>query len=179
MRVLSIDPGSVTAGFSVLELANKKPLLISSGIMRFDGKKDFLDRIPQIFQLTRELIEQFEPTEFALESLIFVKSPTALIKLAQARGAILAAISQEKGRVFEYAPNMIKSVVTGHGHADKESIQKWIEMQLGVSEFKTHDESDAIAVGLCHLLAKEQVRVKQKKTGKGLAASVSHRIKEI
>ncbi len=185
MIVLAIDPGSVTAGYALLKKEGRKIQYVASGILKFKSEDEFLHRIKDIYEQTFALIEKYQPDEVALESLIFVKSPTALIKLAQSRGTMLAALTQKyHQKIHEYAPNLIKSTVTGYGHADKEGIQKVLLQYFGLSNFKTHDESDAVAIALCHLLSRGsaeallQKTVKVKKTGRGLAGALAHRIKE-
>jgi crossover junction endodeoxyribonuclease RuvC len=184
--ILAIDPGSVTAGYALLERDGRKIHYITSGILKFNGKDEFLHRVKDIYDQTLALIEKYQPDEVALESLIFVKSPQALIKLAQSRGTMLAAISQKyHEKIFEYSPNLVKATVTGHGHADKEGIQKVLLQYFGLSDFKTHDESDAVAIALCHLLNRGSIIqipvMKTKKTknmGNGLASALAHKIKE-
>lgn len=185
MIVLAIDPGSVTAGYALLQKEGRKINYIASGILKFDSKVEFLHRVKDIFDQTEKLLSQFSPDEIALESLIFVKSPDALMKLSQSRGTMLAALSRHHHeKIFEYSPNLVKSTVTGHGHTDKLGVQKFLKQYLGVTEFKTHDESDACAIALCHLLNRDvRIPVEKKKkspgkAGNGLAAAVSHRIKE-
>ncbi len=185
MIVLAIDPGSVTAGYALLQKEGRKVHYLSSGILKFNGQEDFLRRVKNIYDQTLALIAKHQPDEVALESLIYVKSPTALIKLAQSRGVMLAALSQTyHDKIFEYSPNLIKQTVTGHGHADKEGIQKFLLQYLGISEFKTHDESDAVAIALCHLMNRGEFSLlpekkkKQKNMGNGLASALAHRIKE-
>lgn len=185
MIVLAIDPGSVTAGYAVLQKDGRKILHIESGILKFNAQDEFLHRVKDIYDQTLALVEKHQPNEVALESLIFVKSPSALIKLAQSRGTMLAALSHSHHqRIFEYSPNLVKSTVTGHGHADKEGIQKVLLQILGHINFQTHDESDAIAIALCHLLSRgtymqDSPRQKKLKTrGNGLATALAHKIKE-
>lgn len=187
MIVLAIDPGSVTAGYALLEKNGRKIHYLDSGILKFNGKDEFLHRVKDIYDQTHALVEKFQPDEVALESLIFVKSPQALIKLAQSRGTMLAAISQKyHEKIFEYSPNLVKVTVTGHGHTDKEGIQKVLLQYLGLSNFKTHDESDAVAIALCHLLNRGSVlpipvaekKKKTKNLGNGLASALAHKIKE-
>jgi crossover junction endodeoxyribonuclease RuvC len=151
--VLAIDPGSVTAGYGLLKKEGRKIQYIASGILKFNSEDVFLHRVKDIYEQTMDLMEKYQPDEIAIESLIFVKSPTALIKLAQSRGTMLAALTQKfHQKIYEYSPNLVKSSVSGHGHADKEGIQKVLTQYLGIKEFKTHDESDALAIALCHLL---------------------------
>jgi crossover junction endodeoxyribonuclease RuvC len=175
----------VTAGYAILQKDGRKINYITSGILRFDSEVEFLHRVKDIYEQTFELIEKHQPDEVALESLIFVKSPAALIKLAQSRGTMLAALSHKyHQKIYEYSPNLVKSTVTGHGHADKEGIQKFLLQYLGLSNFKTHDESDAVAIALCHLLNRGTVMIqepkvkKTKSRGNGLASAISHKIKE-
>ena len=128
-----------------------------------------------------ELVKDLNPDEVALESLIYVKSPTALIKLAQTRGVILSSIVEGyEGKIFEYSPNLVKSTAVGHGHADKESVRKFLDMMIGPKDYKTHDESDAVAIALCHILNRNKIILnqtpKQKKSGRGLKSALAHKI---
>jgi crossover junction endodeoxyribonuclease RuvC len=68
------------------------------------------------------------------------------------------------GRVFEYAPNLVKASVTGHGHASKEAVDKALNMMFGKTSFKTTDESDALAIAVCHALNRSmKMRLMEKK----------------
>lgn len=181
MLVLGIDPGSITAGWALLSTQGKKITYVSSGVLKFDQKTNFLDRLSEIKSKSDKLFVELQPTEIAIESLIYVKSPAALIKLAQARGMILSSIVESHaGKIFEYSPNLVKSSAVGHGHADKESVRKFLDMMIGKKDYETHDESDAVAVAICHILNKNKVvGVKGKKgkgSGRGLAASLAHKI---
>ena len=187
MIVLAIDPGSVTAGYALLQQDGRKINYIASGILKFNSDDVFLHRVKDIYDQTLKLTEEFSQDEIAMESLIFVKSPTALIKLAQSRGTMLAALTQKfHQKIYEYSPNLVKSSVTGHGHADKEAIQKTLQQYLGLTNFKSHDESDAVAIALCHLLNRnlttlnipKKKKVSTKKMGNGLAAALAHKIKD-
>lgn len=181
MLVLGIDPGSITTGWALLKTHGKKISYIASGVLQFDQKTPFLDRLSEIKSKSDALIKELEPIEIALESLIYVKSPTALIKLAQTRGIILSSfVETHSGKIFEYSPNLVKSSAVGHGHADKDSVRKFLDMMIGKKDYKTHDESDAVAVAICHILNKDKIidnkDKKNKSSGRGLAASLAHRV---
>ncbi len=186
MRVLSLDPGSRKAGFAVIEGNAKNPVYVSSGVLNFTKEEDFWLRIKKIFTETKNLLETYRPHQVVLESLIYVKSPTALIKLAQARGAMISAITQFDLPIYEYSPNLVKSSVTGHGHTDKESIQKWIYLQFGFEKVETNDESDALAIALCHwhhlhsqrVIGDKNVLHRSKRTNRSLRSSLAHKIME-
>lgn len=178
MIILGIDPGSRKTGFGVIESKGNQVKYIYSETAKFDLKKDFLNRIPEIFQKTQEITKKHEPDCISIESLIYVKSPTALIKLAQTRGVILAALADlgYEQKIFEYSPNLIKSSTTGHGHSDKLGVQKFLNMVLGQRNFATDDESDALLIAMCHAFQQNNTK-KLNKSGKGsLADSLAHRI---
>jgi crossover junction endodeoxyribonuclease RuvC len=149
--ILGIDPGSRKAGYALIDVQGKKISYIASGVLKYDHVDEFIDRLGMIYQTCDELIKRFNPDEVSIESLIYVKSVDALSKLAQARGAMIAAFSRTHlGKIYEYAPNAIKSSVAGHGHADKDAIDKAMTMMFGKLTFKTSDESDALAIAVCH-----------------------------
>ena len=153
MIILGIDPGSRKAGYALIEVQGKKISYIASGALKYDHVDEFIDRLGIIYSSCAELLKKYQPDEVSVESLIYVKSIEALSKLAQARGAMVAAFSQtHQGKVFEYAPNLVKVSVTGHGHADKAAVDKALSMMFGKIPFKTADESDALAIAVCHAL---------------------------
>jgi crossover junction endodeoxyribonuclease RuvC len=153
MKILGIDPGSRKTGWALIDVNGKKISYIASGILKFDHVEEFIDRLGLIYKSCEELHVRLIPDEVAFESLIYVKSVEALSKLAQARGAMIAAFMKDySGKVFEYSPNLVKSSVTGHGHASKESVEKAVQMMFGKISFKTADESDALAIAVCHAL---------------------------
>lgn len=166
MIILGIDPGSRKAGYGLIKIEGRKISYLASGVLRYDHVDEFIDRLGLIYQSCEEIMNKYQPVEISVEALIYVKSVEALSKLAQARGAMIAAFSRtHRGRVFEYSPNTVKSSVTGHGHATKESVDKALSMMFGKIEFKTSDESDALAIAVCHALNRN---MKLKMMGKTL-----------
>ncbi|WP_127715690.1 crossover junction endodeoxyribonuclease RuvC [Halobacteriovorax sp. HLS] len=153
MKILGIDPGSRSAGWALIEVNGRKINFLDSGTLKYAKIDNFVDRLGVIYDSINTLMLEHRPDEVSIEALIFVKSVSSLAKLAQARGAMVAAIVQtRKGKVFEYAPNLIKSTISGYGHADKAAIDKTLQMIFGELKFGSHDESDALAIALCHAL---------------------------
>lgn len=170
MIILGIDPGSRKTGYAFLKAEGKSITYLASGVLNFEKIENFLDRVNPIFSEIKKIFEQYNPDEISMESLIYVKSPTALIKLAQTRGIILSAISAtHQGKIFEYSPNLVKSSTVGHGHADKENVQKFLNMVLGERIYKTDDESDAVAIALCHILNRTKALAGSGKSNPGKA----------
>ncbi len=153
MVILGIDPGSRKAGFAVIRCEGRSLGYIDSGVMTFHHIDNFVDRLGLIYKESEALIARYRPDAISVESLIYAKSVSALAKLAQARGAMIASFMHtHQGKVFEYSPSLIKSTVSGHGASDKEGVDKALGMIFGKIAFRTHDESDALAIAVCHAL---------------------------
>ena len=152
MIILGIDPGSRWAGHGLIEVCGNKFSYLDSGVMNYSSSRNFLNRLSAIYDSCEKLIAKAKPDEIAIEALIYVKNADSLAKLAQARGAMVASFMKTyQDRVFEYSPNIIKQAVSGFGHADKKSIQQALNLILGTSlQFPKNDESDALAIALCH-----------------------------
>ena len=164
MLILGIDPGSLKIGYALIETSGKSFFYRSSGVLSFKGQHSFLERLGIIYHECKDIIKKFEPDEIAFESLIYVKGVTSLTKLAQARGAIVAACMTDSKKVlFEYSPNEIKSTVTGYGHSDKAAIYKTIQLIFSNDIVcKTDDESDAIAIAITHAILRDSLLNKAK-----------------
>jgi crossover junction endodeoxyribonuclease RuvC len=52
--------------------------------------------------------------------------------------------------VAEYAPNAVKKVVVGVGHAEKHQVEHMVRLQLPGVVIAGPDAADALAVALCH-----------------------------
>lgn len=184
-RILGIDPGSRKAGIAIIDLIGSEVKYVHCQTLYFCKNDEiFLNRITLINDLLEEVMKVYKPTHVAMESLIYVKSPTALIKLAQARGVMLAVIAKyNSDSIYEYSPNLVKSSTTGDGHASKESVQKFLKSIFPKADFPTDDASDALLVAFCHALQSRNVLPitssdkKSKKWG-SLASSLAHAIKE-
>jgi crossover junction endodeoxyribonuclease RuvC len=162
MIILGIDPGSLNAGYAVIDVDGRNMKYLASGVLVFDKKIELINRLGKIYLCAEKLIREFAPDEIALESLIYVKSVPALAKLSQARGAVIAAFAQTHiNKIFEYSPTQVKASVTGHGQAKKESVQKILELSFRGQinkKFKTHDESDALAIAMTHGLLRKSIQ---------------------
>ncbi len=178
LKILGIDPGSRKAGFGLVAFDGINFDYLRSETVKFNIKKEFLGRVSEIYQKTKDIIDSWQPDIISVESLIYVKSPTALIKLAQTRGIMLSAATEcgYEGKIFEYSPNFVKSNTIGHGHAGKEAGQKFLKTFLGVENFTTDDESDALLIAICHGFNHNKDVSRKKQKGSGLAASLSHLI---
>lgn len=152
MRVLAIDPGYGRCGVAVLEKVGGRELLAYSACIETTSDVDFPQRLAAIVEKCRRLLEKHHPDELALEKLYFTKNQKTAMRVAEVRGAIIAAAARVGIPVSEYSPGEVKSAVAGFGRADKRAIAKMLRTLLSIKKDIRHDdEYDAIAVGVTHL----------------------------
>lgn len=148
--ILGIDPGSINAGWALIRSSGRDVQIVKTGTCKLPPKSDFFKRIELLHKYFKNLVDGMPSYELALESLIYVKNVSSLAKLAQARGAILSALSEGSSCTMEYSPTLIKSTVSGYGQSSKQSLEKSLGFMFPNYTFGTHDESDALAIALCH-----------------------------
>jgi crossover junction endodeoxyribonuclease RuvC len=145
MRILGLDPGSRLTGVGIIEderLVHAQTLRLGGGPMP--------ERLGMIFEQLRDIIEQYQPTIAAVETVFMSRNPQAAIKLGQARGAAICAAVAAGLEVHEYAPRAIKQAIVGRGGAAKEQVQHMTRILLKLDQDYGEDAHDALAVALCH-----------------------------
>jgi crossover junction endodeoxyribonuclease RuvC len=151
-RYLGIDPGLNRTGYAVFERGSSGPVLREGGVIRSTQKLTLSERVHEIGQGVRELIEQYEPAVMAIEQVFSTgQYPKTALLMAHARGAILFAAAERHLRVVHYSPRQIKKLLTGSGKASKDQVQRAIQNELHLKDvLEPNDVADAAAVALCH-----------------------------
>jgi len=147
--ILGIDPGSRITGYGVIRQVGGKFEYLGSGCIRLQGD-ELAPRLQQIFNGVSEIINQFQPTGFAIEQVFMAKNPDSALKLGQARGVAIVAATNNNLPVAEYSARQIKQAVVGKGSADKTQVQHMVTHLLKLSATPQADAADALAVALCH-----------------------------
>jgi len=148
-RILGIDPGSRLTGYGVIDCEGSQSRYVTSGCLQVTGAS-LPGKLGLIFRELNELIGEFSPAEFAIESVFMHRNAGSALKLGQARGAAICAAVTSGLSVAEYAPREIKQAVVGKGGADKEQVQHMVRVLLNLSDTPQADAADALAIALCH-----------------------------
>ena len=148
-RILGIDPGSRLTGFGIIDETATGYKYVASGCLRIKGD-NFPERLKQIFAGISNIVEEYQPTEMAIEQVFMHKNADSALKLGQARGAAICAVQLFDIPVFEYAARQVKQAVVGNGSADKLQVQQMVKILLGISGELQIDASDALGISLCH-----------------------------
>lgn len=150
--MLGVDPGLNRTGYAILERSASRPVLREGGVIRSTPSLSLVERIHEIGQGIREVIDEFSPEVLAIEQVFSTtKFPKTAILMAHARGALLFAAADAGLPVVHYTPTQVKRLLTGSGHASKEQIQQAIRHELQLDKIlEPNDVADAFAIALCH-----------------------------
>lgn len=154
ITVIGIDPGSRNTGWGVVSE--------TSGVLRFEGcgvikpstTGEFSERLAFIFRELRQVINQHQPGEAAVEQVFAGVNAATALKLGQARGVACAACASFDLSVKDYEPTVIKKTLVGVGKAEKEQVAFMVGRLLGKKPDWQLDASDALAVAITHLTAR-------------------------
>ena len=155
--ILGIDPGTLMMGYGIIEVCNNQIRLKEMNVLKLSGKKHNHERLQLIHEKIVCLIQEHQPSEFAIEAPFFGKNVQSMLKLGRAQGVAIAAAMSANLSVTEYSPKKVKQSITGNGNADKEQVWKMLQRILlsagagGIYERPKHyDATDALAVAICH-----------------------------
>lgn len=144
--VIAIDPGYDRVGIAVCS----GDTVHHSECFVPDSKK-FSERLAAIARRIQDIVHEFSPDAFAMETLFFSKNVKTALQVAEARGAIILTAAQAGLPLYEYSPQEVKIAVTSVGNADKRQVIAMVERLVTLPPQKRlDDEYDAIAVALCH-----------------------------
>ena len=154
VKVLGIDPGTAACGYGIVQERDGRLRAVAHGVWRTAAHTRLELRLRTIFDGVEELVEEHAPDAVALEeSFVGVDARTAL-SVGQARGAVLVACARAGVEAAEYAPNRVKQMICGYGHAEKAQVQGMVKAILGLADvLRPHHAADALAVAICHALA--------------------------
>jgi len=151
-RVLGIDPGLANTGFGVVDFYNGKYRMVSYGCITTKSDEPLGQRLLKISSNLQKVIDEFKPDEAGMEELFFAKNVTSAISVAEAKGVCTLVLAQNCIPLSEYKPNQIKQAVTGMIKAEKDLVQRYVKILLGLeSEPKPDHAADALAASITHI----------------------------
>ncbi len=157
IRVLGIDPGYRLTGYGLIDTDGLQSRYLTSGKIPGVGS-DSANRLKSIYFEIRRIVDEFHPDEVAVEKVFMHRNADSVLKLSQARAAAICGTFEHELVVYEYAARLVKKSVVGRGNADKVQVQHMVKALLGIETTLGADESDALAVALCHAHTQPLVR---------------------
>ena len=156
--ILGIDPGSRITGYGIINSNNGVHRYLACGCIRTEGE-NISDRLQQIFDGLRELIQLYKPSDAAVEEVFMHRNASSAIKLGQARGAAIVATSIHAMNFAEYTARQIKLAIVGFGAAQKQQVQHMVCQLLKLNRMPSNDAADALAVAICHANSRTRLNV--------------------
>lgn len=162
LRVLAIDPGYERLGIAVAERVTEGPMrgkdvLLFSECFQTPAKAAFSVRLRALGEEIARVIEEFEPTVLAIETLFFTNNQKTAMSVAEARGVVIYEAARHGLPIAEYGPGQIKNATTGYGKSDKQQVTSMIPKLIKITEDIEHDdEYDAIACAITCLASYRQ-----------------------
>ena len=149
MIILGIDPGTAALGYGIVESSRGRLREVDHGCLVTSPDTPLPERLLAIHALVDELIALHSPRIVAIERLFFSKNVQTAFAVGQARGVVLLAAAQHRVPVVEATPNEVKSAIAGYGAADKEQVQRMVQLVLGMAELpRPDDAADALAIAV-------------------------------
>lgn len=147
--VLGLDVSMNSTGWAVLSVSpNGTVRLVETGVIKANTKHSHGQRLRNQRENFAAIMKKY-PIKYAAREAGFaryIKSTQVLFKAYGVAEEYFCELD-----LVEYAPRTIKKVVAGKGKSTKEEVEKAIREILQLRddfEFKSDDESDAVAVAI-------------------------------
>jgi crossover junction endodeoxyribonuclease RuvC len=166
MKIIGIDPGTNILGYAIIEIIDNSPKIIVSGKLNIHKTTSQYEKLEKILNKISFLISEYKPTEMSIEAPFYGKNVQSMLKLGRAQGVAIAVAMSAGLKVAEYSPRKIKQAITGNGNASKEQIAMMLKSILNIKNLPdTFDETDAIAIALCHFYQRNKINTKKSYSG--------------
>ena len=146
--ILGLDPSLTCTGWGVIRSDGSRLSHIAHGQVATDAKAAMAARLDHLHAAISAVIGQYAPDRVAIEEVFLNKNPQSTLKLAQARGAVLAACGRHSLDVSEHAARAVKKAVVGTGAAEKTQVQAMLKILLPGVKVVGADAADALAVAI-------------------------------
>lgn len=148
MIILGLDPSLSCTGWGVVRAEGSRLSHLANGQIKTDPKAPMASRLSHLNTAIAAVIAAHSPERAACEEVFVNENPQSTLKLAQARGAVLAACGADGLSVNEHAARLVKKAVVGTGAADKKQVAAMVKVLLPGVMIAGADAADALAVAI-------------------------------
>jgi crossover junction endodeoxyribonuclease RuvC len=145
--VVGLDPGSRRAGYAVMDVSGRAPLILDLGCWELMKRGPSLGaRLEGLYELARALFQLHNPRWIGLERAFQFRNVDSAFKLTEARGVLRLAAHQTlesaEDRLIEVSPSAVKKHASGMGGLSKEGVSKALKMRFPNLESLVADKGD-------------------------------------
>lgn len=148
MIILGLDPSLSSTGWGVIRAEGSRITHIANGQVKTNPAAPMAERLAALQAGLAAVIAEHAPERAAAEEIFVNKNPQSTLKLAQARGAVMAACGAAGLTVNEHAARLVKKAVTGTGAAEKVQVAAMVKVLLPGVQIAGSDAADALAVAI-------------------------------
>ncbi|WP_337192853.1 crossover junction endodeoxyribonuclease RuvC [Alteraurantiacibacter buctensis] len=146
--ILGLDPSLSCTGWGLVRSEGALLSHVANGQIKSDPAATMPARLSHLQSALAAVIAEYRPDRAAAEEVFLNKNPQSTLKLAQARGAVLAACGAAGLAVNEHAARLVKKAVVGTGAAEKAQVQAMLKVLLPGVHLAGADAADALAVAI-------------------------------
>ena len=152
MRILGIDPGTITMGYGIIESEDDEITPVEYGALSSPARSPIGERLNYLHNKLLEIISRFQPDAMAVEQPFMAKNAKSALAIGRAQAVAMLAATGNGIPTYEYTPAQVKQRVANYGASSKEQIQEMVRLQLRLAQTpQPSDAADALAVAICHL----------------------------
>lgn len=148
MLILGLDPSLSCTGWGVIRAEGSRLSHIANGQIATDARAPMEQRLAHLHAGVTAVIEAHRPDRGAVEEVFVNQNPQSTLKLAQARGSVLAACGGCRLPVREHSARLVKKALVGTGAAEKAQVQAMLRVLLPGVVIAGSDAADALAVAI-------------------------------
>ena len=149
--IIGFDTSLRSTGVGIVQVVGsvRKPLHYAP--VRVPQNRPMSQALQMLDAEVSRLLDEYHPTEAALETVFYAKNARTAMILCHARGVVVMNCAKRGIPVFEYSPSEIKRAVTGTGSAEKTQVQAMVARILFLPPPIQNDAADALAIALTHI----------------------------
>ncbi|MEI6379223.1 MAG: crossover junction endodeoxyribonuclease RuvC [Candidatus Falkowbacteria bacterium] len=150
MIILGIDPGIADTGYGVIESDKGNVRCLIYGSIKTPAGMPLAERLLLLADELDGIVAKYQPQAAAIEELFFSKNVKTALVVGQARGVAMLSLARQHLFILEYKPSQVKQAVSGFGGADKQQVQRMVQLILKLDELpRPDDAADALAIAIC------------------------------
>ncbi len=160
MLILGLDPSLSCTGWGIIRAEGSRLVHVANGEVPTDARPPLAARLAALQSALGQVIALHRPDRAAVEEVFVNKNPQSTLKLAQARGVVLATCGAAGLEVREHAARSVKKAVVGTGAAEKAQVAAMLAVLLPGAQVAGSDAADALAVAIAdaHLAGRGAAR---------------------
>lgn len=148
MITIGIDPGTTSIGYGVVQQDKNHLACVDYGILKTG--RDKLTGFKEAARGLDNLIKKHQPDCAGIEKLFFFKNQKTVMAVSEMRGVLLLTLAEHGIPIQEFTPLQVKQNISAYGRAQKDQIQRIVQLLLNLKEpISPDDAADALAIAIC------------------------------